>query len=327
VTAHRPITGDRPAERVLLIAGFWPTPDRPSAGIFVARRAAGQSMTVVAPRSYRGSMALRYLGLLVRAVTVRGPFGGVEAHPLFPTGLIGLLAARIRRVPLVVYAHGSDVRDTAARSVVHRRLARLVVRGATEVVTNSRATAVLVEDLGGTATVIPPGVDDRLFHPTARPRRGRVLYLGGTDRGKGYDVALPLADTLLGPGLRTLSTSEVAVAMAEHDVVLVPSRAEAFGLVAAEAIASGRWVVARKVGGLAEVIVDGVTGTLVETDAAFAAAIAAVPDYDPDEIAAHATALTNDESNLAMALVWTRIQGRAVAPSAPDRPADPSSDA
>ncbi len=46
------------------------------------------------------------------------------------------------------------------------------------------------------------------------------------------------------------------------DVVMVPSRSESFGLVAAEAQACGLPVVAAATGGLAHVIEDGVTGTL-----------------------------------------------------------------
>jgi D-inositol-3-phosphate glycosyltransferase len=50
------------------------------------------------------------------------------------------------------------------------------------------------------------------------------------------------------------------------DVVVVPSRSESFGLVALEAAACGRPVVASAVGGLTEIIDDGVTGHLVDGD-------------------------------------------------------------
>lgn len=50
------------------------------------------------------------------------------------------------------------------------------------------------------------------------------------------------------------------------DVVVVPSRFEGFGLTAAEAMACGKPVVASNVDGLREVVVDAVTGTLVNCD-------------------------------------------------------------
>ncbi len=93
--------------------------------------------------------------------------------------------------------------------------------------------------------------------------------------------------------------------LAEHDVVLVPSHEEAFGLVAAEAIAAGRWVVARAVGGLPEVVEDGVNGTLVR-DGDFAKALAAVPDYDPLAVAATAARFSIEAHRASMAAIWSR---------------------
>lgn len=71
------------------------------------------------------------------------------------------------------------------------------------------------------------------------------------------------------------SPEEVLALYGVMDVVAVPSQFEGFGLSAAEAMAAGRPVVATRVGGLAEIIVDGVTGCLVapEDSAAFAAAL------------------------------------------------------
>lgn len=79
---------------------------------------------------------------------------------------------------------------------------------------------------------------------------------------------------------------EVVCAYRAADVVVVPSRSESFGLVAAEAQASGTPVVAARVGGLAYAVTDGESGFLVsgEDPAVYAAAISKILD-DPVEAA------------------------------------------
>jgi len=49
-------------------------------------------------------------------------------------------------------------------------------------------------------------------------------------------------------------------------MVVVPSRREGFGLVAAEAAAMGRTVIGTRVGGIPTVVNDGVSGVLIEPD-------------------------------------------------------------
>ena len=61
-----------------------------------------------------------------------------------------------------------------------------------------------------------------------------------------------------------LSDEELYRAYKLADMVVIPSRYEPFGIVALEAMASGRPVVASRVGGLSEVVVDGETGILVQ---------------------------------------------------------------
>jgi len=60
-------------------------------------------------------------------------------------------------------------------------------------------------------------------------------------------------------GFRT----DIARILSASDVVVLPSVAEAFGLVLAEAMAMEKAVVATRVGGIPEIIQDGVTGVLV----------------------------------------------------------------
>jgi len=294
--------------RLLVVTARYPTPDRPAAGAFVRDRLGdpGLEAIVVGPHRYGGSRWGRFARLVWEALTTRGHFDGVEAHFVLASGPPALLAARLRGLPLVVYAHGSDVRDAAHRSIVHRWLASGVIRSAAAVVANSVETAEHVRRLGGRAEVIPPGIDLARYRPTPRPSRRRVLYLGGDVPDKGVDVARRLADTLAGPGIREVDPDEVPELMASHDVVLVPSRVEPYGLVAAEAIASGRWVVATAVGGLTDIVTDGVTGTLV-TDGAYEAALASVPDYDPALVAGGAARFSVERHRAGMAEVWDRV--------------------
>ncbi|MEO6578795.1 MAG: glycosyltransferase family 4 protein [Candidatus Limnocylindria bacterium] len=258
---------------------------------------------VVRPRQTRLPWPLVYLSLLVDAMRVRGSVEGVEAHMVVPTGLVGLAVARLRRVPLVVYAHGGDVRDWHARAAPIRWTTTFVARRADRLITNSEDTAGYLRQMGVDPVVIPPGVDLARFPVRPRPTDHRVLYLGGRNPRKGYEVAKELADTLVGPWLRDVDPREVPALIAEHDVVLVPSIAEPFGLVAVEAIAGGRWVVARDVGGLRDIIIDGVNGSLVR-DGDFAAALSRVPDYDPEVVAGTAERFGLDRWQAAMGRVW-----------------------
>jgi len=138
-------------------------------------------------------------------------------------------------------------------------------------------------------TLVLNGISDV---PPARPShwpdsRLKVLFVGRMDRQKGFDTLLdaaePLADRICvravgkavaGPAMARTggrvvdllgwrSLAEIAVEIAAADVVVVPSRWEGFGLVALEAMRGSCAVVASNVGGLREVVVDGVTGRLV----------------------------------------------------------------
>jgi glycosyltransferase involved in cell wall biosynthesis len=293
--------------QIALVTRLWPTIERPGVGTFVRERTLGVAgMRVVKPRREGMSRPLLYAVLLWDALRRSAGIDGVEAHMILPTGLVGLIAARVRRVPLVVYSHGRDVRSYVEQSAVLRSLSRLVVQSSAAVITNAEHTADLLRPIGVEPQVIVPGTDLSRFRPTPRPPERRVLYMGGDVTHKGYEVARDLADTLIGPGLREVEYRDVAALMAAHDVVLVPSLTEAFGLVAVEAIASGRWVVANAVGGLIEIVQDGLNGTLV-WDGDFAGALARVPDYDPVEISRTVERFSLERWQADMAAVWSRL--------------------
>lgn len=286
---------------LLLVSGLYPTPDRPEVGTFVARRVEalrrrGVRVHVVAAPSYRVGRADRYMRMAITALTIGGPFDGVESHGIFPTGLIGVVSAWIRRIPHVTYVHGSDVTYSAQRSAVHRILTRLVARSASTVVANSRFTAAIVATFGVTATVVSPGIDLARFTPgprvaarrhTGLPARARIaMFVGRLTDDKGADLFADAVDSadgwlgvMIGSGplrdeivarhprmmmIGFIPSEELPDWLRSADVVVIPSRREGLGLVAVEALASGVPVVASATGGLIETIEDQRTGLLVE---------------------------------------------------------------
>ena len=293
---------------IVLLTRIWPHPERPSLGAFVRDRVRGVSgIRVVHPGPRPGPWPLLYARMFLDALRVPR-MRGVEAHVMAPTGLVGWAVARLRRVPVVVYAHGGDVRDWERHPLPRRWATRFVATHVDRVVTNSEDTARHIRRMGVEPMFAPPGVDLSRFGPTPRPARRSVLYLGGRSVRKGYAVASGLANTLLGPGLRDVDPADVPALMQAHDVVLVPSLAEPFGIVAVEAIACGRWVVAAAVGGLPEIVVDGVNGTLV-ADGDFAGALARVPDYDPFAVAPTVDRFSLERWQADLAAIWDELSG------------------
>jgi glycosyltransferase involved in cell wall biosynthesis len=132
---------------------------------------------------------------------------------------------------------------------------------------------------------------------TADERRApRVRIVGSVFEGQEHfqeAITAAIARHGLGETIEVLPFDPVPDAhYAWADVVAVPStRPEPFGLVAIEAMSSGRAVIAAGHGGLAEIVVDGETGALVPPDDADALAVA-IRRYiaDPDLAARHGRA-------------------------------------
>jgi glycosyltransferase involved in cell wall biosynthesis len=150
----------------------------------------------------------------------------------------------------------------------------------------------LIDDYGvpdDRIEVLPPGTDLERFHPPAeRPseRTGilRILFVGGDFVRKGGDTLIEwfrsspaAARCELHIVTREPITSSdrvvvhrlsheknrLAELFRESDIFVLPTRAECFGLVLTEAMASGLPVVTTPVGGIPEVVDDGVTGLLI----------------------------------------------------------------
>ncbi len=74
----------------------------------------------------------------------------------------------------------------------------------------------------------------------------------------------------------SLSTPEVARALDGATVLVLPSRSEGLGRVVVEAFCRGRGVVGSRVGGIPDIVEDGVSGVLVPPEDAHALAEALV---------------------------------------------------
>lgn len=202
-----------------------------------------------------------------------------------------------------------------------------LVANADAVITCSAAMRAETQALytsAASVTVLHNGVDvDRIPVLARAPEPGRVLYLGRLEHEKGVQdllAALPrvrLAHpqarlVVAGDGTQAdwfrerarahrvaravtwtghLEPAAIAVELSRAAVVVVPSRYEPFGIVALEAAAAGTPVVTSTAGGLAEVVLDGMTGlTFAVGDVG--ALVAAVSEVlaNPDAAVRRATA-------------------------------------
>jgi len=220
----------------------------------------------------------------------------IEGHYLIPTAPLVAVVALVTRRPFVLYVHGSDV--ALPHSSLLTGMVRWAVGRAAGIQTNSEWTAAIVEErFGRTASVIPPGVDLAVFHPPQDDStRSGVAFAGGLDRHKGVDVLIAALGvlprtaswtlTVVGDGpersrlegvaadlhvgdritwMGSRSHDDVADVFRHARVVVVPSRRDALGLVAVEALACGTPVIVTAVGGLSS-IPDSACGSVVPAD-------------------------------------------------------------
>jgi len=238
----------------------------------------------------------------------------VHAHWLLPAGLLAALLPRRRRPTVVVHLHGNDVVLAAGRGQAPARLAarRADAIGAVSeqlARDGERALGLAPGQVTVARLPLPP-----MPAPTTVPAGPlRALAAGRASKEKGFDVLLDalarpeashwsLTLVTAGPERQALVDQAARLGLGDrarfappcsravlhdlvtaHHAVVVPSRSEGLGLFALEAVALGRRVVASRVGGLPEVVVDGDDGCLVPAGdaAALAGALVAMPLLPP----------------------------------------------
>jgi colanic acid/amylovoran biosynthesis glycosyltransferase len=280
--------------RVVVLTTSYPRGPDDVAGAFVSDavehlREAGLEVEVVSPASFRhfglaygygivGNLRRRpwralllplFLASYARAARRAARDADlVHAHWL-PSALPALATGK----PFVVQLWGTDA-ELARRAPW---LARRLLRRARLAIAPSERLAEDARSLGALDVAVVPGgveIPKEVASPVDPPH---VLYVGRLSEEKGvHELAAAtnrLARVIVGEGpLQSLFPDAVGFVPPAQlgpyyeraAVVACPSRREGYGVVARQAMAHGRPVVAAAVGGLVDAVEDGVTGLLVE---------------------------------------------------------------
>jgi len=221
----------------------------------------------------------------------------LHAHYASSYGLLGALSGFH---PFIVSVWGSDVFSFPNKSPIHRSLLRYSLGKADAITSSSQVMAQETKKFVKNAPIdiIPFGVDTHLFNPSPDSKGG--VFKIGTARslkeiyGLEYLIKAfakiageissskleivgegPLKDKLVSLasslGIKSkvdflgyVEQEGLAKLLGGWSVAVLPSIRESFGVFALEASSSGLPVVASRVGGLVETVLDGKTGFLVE---------------------------------------------------------------
>jgi len=272
------------------------------------------------------SMALFSMQDVRRLIADGKGFDLIDAHYIYPDGYAALKVAKTLGIPLVVTARGTDINLYPDLPGIRNKI-RKVLHEADAVVGVSYALVDRMIELGASADrcyYIPNGVDLNVFRPgngsdSGYPTR-RLLAVGNLKPEKGFPLLLEAIKILIseypdfrlsivgsGPeesrlrvecsqlGIQDNVTFLGAIPhseMPEHyrrvDAFCLSSVREGCPNVILEALATGIPVAATKVGGVPELVRDGVNGFLAEDHSpeAIAHAIVRVLEgiWNPDEI-------------------------------------------
>ena len=224
----------------------------------------------------------------------------LHIHCFGPNGGYALALHRRFRTPLIVTSHGETFMDDSRlfdTSTVMRTALRAALARAVAVTGPSRAVLADLKARFGLrgGVVVPNGVDLDI-HPRPRPLAEECFFaVGRLGKTKGFDLllvafaearlpdevrlviggdgperaALEALTRQLGIAQRVsfvgwLDEQSIADAMAGSLAVVVPSRIEAFGIVALEAWRAGAPLLMTRHGGATEFMQDGVNALLID---------------------------------------------------------------
>lgn len=269
----------------------------------------------------------------------------LHVHCFGPNGPYAMAVSTLTRTSLVLTSHGEtfmDEHDVFGRSPFLRAALR---RGCATAGSVTGVSSLVADDLrrrfdATEIAIIPNGVKEPSSHQDSLATRhrgdGEVVAVGRFVQVKGFDLLLRAAAAsdrlrnlrIVGDGperenlallvaslhledrvefLGRQTSEEVQRVMSRARVVVMPSRKEAFGIVALEAWASGTPLVATSTGGPAGFVTDGLDGVLVDPRDT-AALAAAIDDVLGD--AAHAQELAARGRETVRQFTWERVVDR-----------------
>lgn len=270
---------------------------------------------------------------LVDRLWAEQPFDLIHANFIYPDGAVAHRLAERHGVPFVVtelapWTGWLDRRGVARNALPAARAAASILALSTHV-----KETIHSHEPSANVHVVPPGVEGDEFplRPAGRRKREQILFVGMLNFNKGVDVLLRAVAVLRDRGapgrlvlvggshyrnterqeeqLRALAADlglgdratfagkqappDVARLMGESSVVVLPSRAEAFGSVLAEAISCGTPVVASRSGGPEDIVSEDVgvlvpVGDHVALADGISSVLGAPERYPPEELRASA---------------------------------------
>jgi glycosyltransferase involved in cell wall biosynthesis len=189
----------------------------------------------------------------------------LHVHEMLPAGIKGATAARLIRVAAdgVVTNSAASVAALARARVAARLVRNGVPLGIPPQPHSDRGDRLVVGTLG----TVCRGKGSDLFLAAAQQVR-RTLpetefrMIGPIADGREQDWGIALMEAARRLGVQCGTTAEVFAELADWDILVMPSRQEAFGLAVAEAMAASLPVVASAVGGIPEIVAEN-SGVLV----------------------------------------------------------------
>jgi len=248
------------------------------------------NFSIITYEKYINLPFLRAISFIVygffKAILMR--FDIIHAHYAIPQGFLGVLLKKVKKKPLIITVHGSDIL-VLRKNRVTKFLVANVLKNADYIIAVSRYLKREVVNLGveeSKVRVIYAGISFSFSNEKEKKgKEKRAVYIGSLVKQKGVDILLKAFKDIdgelfiIGDGKERDSLEKIAgkkvyflgemenldKIFSKASVLILPSREEGFGLVLLEAMSNGIPVIATRVGGIPEII-NNKNGLMVEIE-------------------------------------------------------------